>query len=62
MDSTAVITATVYDLQDQRATFPSCRWLGMAGLGSRVIYMHGNCYPGTILHEMGHNYNCESYC
>ncbi|GFH19348.1 hypothetical protein HaLaN_16285, partial [Haematococcus lacustris] len=47
----------LYDLQNQQTTFPSCTWLGMAALGGRWINMHGNCYAGTTLHEMGHNYN-----
>ncbi|KAJ9530588.1 hypothetical protein QJQ45_014787, partial [Haematococcus lacustris] len=33
-----------------------------AVLGGQWINMHGNCWAGTTLHEMGHNYNCESYC
>ncbi|KAL6754246.1 hypothetical protein V8C86DRAFT_3139094 [Haematococcus lacustris] len=47
----------LYDLQDQRVNFPSCTWAGMAVLGGQWINMHGNCWAGTTLHEMGHNYN-----
>ncbi|KAJ9524525.1 hypothetical protein QJQ45_024121 [Haematococcus lacustris] len=49
----------LYDLQSQRANFPSCRWLGMAVMGGQWIYMHGNCFAGTAMHEMGHNYNLD---
>ncbi|GFH28573.1 expressed protein, partial [Haematococcus lacustris] len=49
----------VYDLQSQRANFPSCGWLGMAVMGGQWIYMHGNCFAGTTMHEMGHNYNLD---
>ncbi|KAJ9521137.1 hypothetical protein QJQ45_022830, partial [Haematococcus lacustris] len=51
----------LYDLPSQQANFPSCTLLGLAVLGGQWIIMHGNCFAGTVMHEMGHNYNCESY-
>ncbi|KAJ9534015.1 hypothetical protein QJQ45_027117 [Haematococcus lacustris] len=49
----------VYDLPSQRANFASCGWLGMAVMGGQWIYMNGNCFAGTTMHEMGHNYNLD---
>ncbi|GFH25923.1 uncharacterized protein HaLaN_23974 [Haematococcus lacustris] len=47
----------LYDLPSQQANFPSCTLLGLAVLGGQWIIMHGNCFAGTVMHEMGHNYN-----
>ncbi|GFH27392.1 CCCH zinc finger [Haematococcus lacustris] len=49
----------VYDVPSQQANFPSCSWLAVAVMGGQWIYMNGNCFAGTVMHEMGHNYNLD---
>ncbi|KAL6755820.1 hypothetical protein V8C86DRAFT_2666877 [Haematococcus lacustris] len=47
----------MYDVGSQAANFGDCNWLAAAGVGEQWIWMNGNCYAGTAMHEMGHNYH-----